>query len=426
MVIISLIILLVLLFLGVPVFFSTMLSVAGFIVSGSIQISDLAYIAITKSMNSSQVSILLFVMTGLICFRGNLTERFFNIFAYFFGNNRIFRPVMGILLALVFASVSQSTTAVIALSAGMCMPLLLLRGYSPGFAAALFMCAGVLSFLIPPSTSLRAVIGLANITPDIGYYGGIILGLAGAVVLIVYAILHCIITKDGDLEKIQEHQNELYAKGFPVVFFEGLLALTLPALIVASMAFKIFTSTQAAAFSVVYSVVVSTFFFGTLSLKRCLEVIKEGLIDISPLLVLVFAANFFSACIEELDAVKILASHIREAGKNSQEITLLIFAALFVLGMFMDSVDACYMLVPAILPAAFMAGVEPYHLLIGLVGIESIGLITPPIGLAMYTMMAVSHVKFWDMFKNLILPMLLLMILFTVFALFPSLTPFIG
>ena len=422
---ITLIILVALMLLGVPVFFSMILSSAGLLITGNATFDEVAYFALTKTMNVSNVPIVLFVMTGLICFEGKLTERFFNIFAYFFGTKRSFRPVMCLLITIFFGFISPSATAVIALTTGMCLPVLICTGYNAGFSAAILMCTGVLSFLIPPSTSIRIAVGLANVMPDMGNLSGFTVGIAGAVLMLVYTLIYCDVTKDGDSALMEAHQEELYKKGFAVVFFEGLLALVLPVVIAGGILLHKFSSGRAAAFSVAYSIIVSTIFFRTLTFVECINVIKNGLKKVAPLLVILFAGNFLSACLEKLDAIKILSEYIRMAGQNKYFVTLIIFGSLFVLGMFMDSLDACYMLLPSVLPAAFMAGIEPYHLLTGLVGFESIGLITPPVGLALYTVLSISGIKFWEVFKNLIIPLSLLIILFLAFTLFPELTPFI-
>ena len=422
---ITLIVLLVLMFLGVPVFFSMLFSSTGLLITGNASIEEIAYFAIYKTMNVSNVPILLCLMTGLICFEGKLTERFFNIFSYFFGKRHTFRPVMCVLITVLFGFISPSATAATALAAGMFLPVLICTGYTPGFSAAILMCAASLGFLIPPSISMRIAVGLANVMPDVGNMSGLVLGLAGAFILLVYTIIYCIVNEEGDDEIINAHQEELYKKGFPIVFFEGLLSAVLPIIVVIGLTTHKFSSGRASAFSVMYAIIVSTVFFKTLTFVECINVIKNGLRKVAPLLVILFAGNFLSACLEKLDAVKILSDYIHMAGSNRYLATFIIFSALFVLGMFMDSVDACYMLLPSVLPAAFMAGIEPYHLLTGLVGFESIGLMTPPVGIALYAMLSISGIKFWEVFKNLIIPLLLFIVLFLAFTLFPEITPFI-
>ena len=104
----------------------------------------------------------------------------------------------------------------------------------------------------------------------------------------------------------------------------------------------------------------------------------------------------------------------------------MIMIALFMLGMFMDSGTACYMLVPIVLPVAFKLGVEPYHLLVGMVGIQSIGLVTPPVGLALFTMLPISKLSVGEISKKLWMPLILLILMCFAFTLFPGVTAWIS
>lgn len=64
------------------------------------------------------------------------------------------------------------------------------------------------------------------------------------------------------------------------------------------------------------------------------------------------------------------------------------------LGLFLETVAAITILVPVLLPVATSVGIDPVHLGVVIVLALMIGLLTPPVGLVLYVLAAVSGVSF--------------------------------
>lgn len=414
--------------LGLPIFFSMALSAALPLALGTSHfvLADFAGWAVAKTMNATGVPIVLFIIAGQVMSSGKLTEKIYDIFNYFLGAKNGFMPIVCILTAMFYSSISGSATAVTAAVGGMCLPLLAEMGYDVAFCASILMCAGVLGFLIPPSTPLTVVIGLADLDLTIGYGGGAVLGITIGVMLIIYAYIYCKIHGNGNPEVIMAHHKAVRDKGFAAVFKEGIWAILSPVIILGGIFSGLFTVAQAAVVSVVYGAVVSVMIYKTLTWKSCMETVKEGLEVAVPLLVVLFAANILSSALEALDAATVIATLVEKSGAGATLVTFMILLALFLLGMFMDSGTACYMLVPIVLPVAIRLGIEPYHLLVGMVGIQSIGLVTPPVGLALFTMMPIAKLSVGEISKKLWVPLVLFSLICIIFTLVPGITPWIG
>lgn len=413
--------------LGLPIFFSMGIASALPLVLGTsaFTFADFAEWFVSSSLNSTCVPIVLFIIAGQIMSNGKLTEKIYDIFNYFLGAKNGFMPIVCILTAMFYSSISGSATAVTAAVGGMCMPLLVEMGYNPAFCASILMCSGVLGFLIPPSTPLTVVLGMADLDVTTGYAGGAVLGLAVGVMLILYAYIYCKIKGNGDHEVIMRHHQEVVDKGFAGVFKEGIWAIISPVIILGGIFSGLLTVAQAAVVSVIYGALVSVLIYKTLTWETCLKTIIDGLEVAVPLVVVLFAANVLSTCLSALDAATVIANLIESSGAGTALITILILVALFLLGMFMDSGTACYMLVPIVLPVAIELGIQPYQLLVAMVGIQSVGLVTPPVGLALFTMLPIAKISIGEITKTLWLPLVLFIALCFVYALFPGLTAFL-
>ena len=137
-----------------------------------------------------------------------------------------------------------------------------------------------------------------------------------------------------------------------------------------------------------------------------------------------FVHNCFFKNIMQM-LLNIITEIVEGFDSNFQTATLLTLGMLVILGMFAESLNSVYMLVLVIVPMAFRLGGEPYHALAGMLGMRSIGLLTPPVGIGLFTMMSISGLTMIEILKKLWIPLIIYIIICFMFALFPGLTGFI-
>ena len=116
-----------------------------------------------------------------------------------------------------------------------------------------------------------------------------------------------------------------------------------------------------------------------------------------------------------------VAAAITSISSNPTIIMFVIFAFLIVLGMFMDATAAIYMVVPILLPAVVSVGIDPLFFVIFLVLSLTLGLITPPVGVCLYTCSNVVDLKIESIIPQLIPWIIITIIILAIFILFPEL-----
>jgi TRAP-type C4-dicarboxylate transport system permease large subunit len=95
---------------------------------------------------------------------------------------------------------------------------------------------------------------------------------------------------------------------------------------------------------------------------------------------------------------------------------LLVNVLLIVVGMFLDSTTAILVIAPIIAKPLVMAGVDPVHLGMVVIFNLMIGLVTPPMGLALYLVSDIAGVKMKDVLREMIpfyLPLVATLLLIT-------------
>ena len=413
------------LLLGVPLFGAIVAAVALLplcFADCSFTFAQIADWAISGANYSAGIPIILFIVGGALMSKGKLTQKIFDIFNYFFGNKVGFMPIISILTAMFYSSISGSATAVAAAVGGMCLPLLVEMGYDAAFCAVILMCAGVLGFLIPPSTPLTAGGALLGLDVIPLYSGGTMIGLIIGAALIIYSYLYCRKHGNGNAEVILKHHKEVKDRGFAAVFKDGIWALLSPVIILGGIFSGIFTVAQAAVVSVIYGALVCVFVYKTLTWKECMEAIRDAIKQSLPMVVILMCALILSSCMTQLGAATAIANAISNMGLGVSAVIILILVALTILGMFMDSGAAMAMLSPIVVPVATAMGANPYALFVGIVAVQSMGLITPPFGLVLFMFLPMTKLPLSKIVKQLIVPFVIFMAIAFIFALVPGLS----
>ena len=86
---------------------------------------------------------------------------------------------------------------------------------------------------------------------------------------------------------------------------------------------------------------------------------------------------------------------------NPQVLLLIVNLLLIVVGMFLDSTTAILVIAPIIAKPLVMAGVDPVHLGMVVVFNLMIGLLTPPMGLALFLVADIARVTMKDVLKEM-------------------------
>ena len=86
---------------------------------------------------------------------------------------------------------------------------------------------------------------------------------------------------------------------------------------------------------------------------------------------------------------------------NPQVLLLIVNLLLIVVGMFLDSTTAILVIAPIIAKPLAMAGVDPVHLGMVVVFNLMIGLLTPPMGLALFLVADIARVTMREVLKEM-------------------------
>ncbi|MDR1965406.1 MAG: TRAP transporter large permease [Synergistaceae bacterium] len=374
------------LILGAPIAIGMIVSAVTPLLLGSNAGSSINQL-ITNSFSGADttpiIAVPLFILAGVIMAEGGISRKLFSVFAYFVGGLTGGLPCAVILTCLFYGAISGSGPATTAAVGAMAIPYLVELGYDRVFCAGMVATSGGLGVIIPPSIPFVLYSLATGVSTSALFLGGVLPGIFIGVCLMVYAVWYC--KKHGeDREKIDEKLKELKSQGFFKIMKNSLPALLSPVIVLGGIYGGVVTPTEAACISVFYSLIVSVFFYRTMSYNSILPCLRGAVKTYAPLCFLLAFATAFGRVLTLLKAPAVISGFILGNFASAGAVTGIIVAIFLLMGMVMDTGPAIVILAPILLPVVKALGIHPVHFGVIMVCCLSIGLVTPPFGLDLF------------------------------------------
>ena len=348
---------------------------------------DAMAVTIWGSLSSWTLTALpLFCWMGEILFRTRLSEDMFRGLAPWLERvpGRLLHT--NIIGCTIFAAVSGSSAATCATIGKMTLPELQSRGYPADITVGTLAGAGTLGLLIPPSIIMIVYGVTANVSIAHLFIAGVIPGILLAALfsgyIAVWALVHPV-----RIPAAREHTTllqKLHASRhlIPVM----LLIVAVLGSIYAGVA----TATEAAAFGVVGSLVIS-------AAQRSLgwTTFRDSLLGATRLycmIALILAgAAFLTLAMGYIGLPRALAEWIATLGLSPVALVFALALFYIVLGCFLDGISMVVLTMGIILPTVEKAGIDLIWFGIFVVLVVEMAQITPPVGFNLFVLQGMTR-----------------------------------
>jgi len=346
------------------------------------------------------LAIPLFIFAADIISRGQIGERLVRLAESFVGHIRGGLAIATVLACTLFGAMSGIGPAAVVSIGPIVYPALIRQNYSRGFAVGLITTASTLAMLIPPSVAMILYALQTNSSIGAMFLAGLGSGAIFAVALCLYAYVYARIRGVKTSEKLGwgARVTALNRAG---------LAIGLPVLVLGGIYGGVFTPTEAAAFAVVYAIVVECLVYRSMKLREVFDVSVASAGTISVLLILISAGTVLTYYLT-LSQVPQMVTQLL-AGASAVEILLLVNVVFLITGMFVDPNSAIIVLTPLIFQAAAAAGIDPIHLGAVIVANVALGMVSPPFGLNLFIGITTFKVSYREVVVA-VLPFIALML----------------
>ncbi|KAF0675117.1 TRAP transporter large permease [Profundibacterium mesophilum] len=380
---------LLLLMIGLPVFFG-LLAAPGILLwlNGQERDITLLYRNVYNGMDSFPLmAIPFFMLAGELMNKGGITLRLVEFSQALMGHLRGGLAHVNVLSSMLFAGLSGSAVADTSALGSMLIPAMEKQGYSRRFSAAITAASSVIGPIIPPSGIMIIYAYVMGESVAALFLAGIVPGiLVGAGLMLVIKVM-----ADRYDFPIATRKQTWGERG--QASLKAFFPLLTPVIIMGGILLGIFTPTEAAAVAVAYALFIGLFVLRTLRVGEIPEVLSRAAATSAVVLLLVGAAMAFKTVVSLSHAPETLAAYILSLSDNPLILLFLINLLLFIVGMFLDAGPAIIILGPILGPIFTSLGVDPIHFAIIMSVNLTVGLATPPMGLVLFVASSVSGEK---------------------------------
>lgn len=371
---------LLLMFLGMPVAFAIGISAVMFYIFGPVP----PEIAIQKIATATQsfplLAVPLFVFAGHLMNASGITSRLISLSTVLTGWMRGGLAQVAIMLSALMGGVSGSAVADAAMEARILGPDMIKRGYTRGYTSAVIAVGSLITATIPPSIGLILYGFMGNVSIGRLFVGGIVPGVLMTIVLM--SVAYIVARKRGYTAELAHVPS---FKVIAVRTWECKWALMFPILLIVGIRYGIFTPSEAGAFAVAYAIFVGIFVYRELSIDALLNALRHSVSDIGMIMLIIMFSSMIGYMITLEGVPQDAASFLVGITENKIALMLLLITFILVLGMFLEATVIVLLLTPILMPIIQRVGIDPVHFGLVMMTCVTLGGMTPPVGVAMFT-----------------------------------------
>ena len=365
-----------------------------------IQVADAHMLISVKEMFNAinkfpLAAIPFFILAGNLMETGGISRRLVEFAKSIVGGVQGGLPMTCVLTCMIFAAVSGSSVATTFAVGAILIPALIKHGYPKPWATALQATSAELGVIIPPSIPMILFGVSAEVSIGELFVAGVGPGLLIGCALMLFVWLYSKYKgwgkNDGD--------GRL---SFGKATWQAGWALLMPVIVLGGIYGGVFTPTEAAAVAVFYSLIVGTVVYREIGIKDLYNILRKSVISSAVIMFIIANAGLFAFLLTRAGAPEAIGTWLQQVLQSPIYFLLGINAALFIIGMFIETGAAILVLAPILVPVAVHFGIDPVHLGMVMVVNLALGMVTPPFGVNLFAACTVARISLDRVIKDLI------------------------
>ena len=357
------------------------------------------------------LSVPLFIVAANIMNAGSISDRLLNFCIAMVGRFRGGLGHVNVLASLIFSGMSGSAVADAAGIGKIIIGMMTKEGrFSRGYAAAITAASATIGPIIPPSIPMVLYALVSNTSIGALFLAGIVPGLIMGGVLMV--MNYIIATRRGFAM-----EDPVPLRKLPKTTAQAFPALLMPVILLYGIYGGVTTPTEAAAVAAFYALVLAGVFYRALSLKKLYSVLVESARSSAAVGVVIGGALILNYIVLTENIPAIMSGFLTDLDVHPLVFLFGINVLVLLLGCVLDATTIILVIVPLFIPAARALGIDLVHFGVLVVVNSMIGLITPPYGILLFVINAVTGiplreiiVEIWGFLAALVLALIVMIL----------------
>ena len=412
-------VLIFLIMIGLPIAFAMGLTaVIFFVVLGETSVLTMLPARMYASTTSfTLLAIPFFILTGNLMNAGGITQRLFRFAQNSVGHLKGGLGHVVVVSAMIFAGMTGAAVAEAAAIGTVGIEGMTKKGFDRKFCAAIIASASTIGPVIPPSIPLVIYGSITGTSVGRlflgGFFPGFLMGVLDG---------HCLhlCHQEGLPQREEGHLH-----GTSESPWGASTAVLTPVIIIGGMVSGIFTPTEASIIAAVYALILTMFIYGEVKIKDLPRILWETLESSVRVLFIISAAGIFGWLLIHQKVPEAVIHGLLSLSSKTWVVLLVINIILLILGCFMEGIAIILLTVPIFMPVVTQLGVDPVHFGLIITLNSMVGLLTPPVGMVLYTMASIGKLSVMELAYELRWHMVALTFVLFLVTYVPIITTFV-
>ena len=337
----------------------------------------------------------LFIVAAGIMNAGSISDRLLAFCTAMVGRFRGGLGHVNVVASLIFSGMSGSAVADAAGIGRIVISMMTRDGHYPrGYAAAITAASATIGPIIPPSIPMVLYALVSNTSVGFLFLGGVVPGLVMAAVLMVM---------NGWAARRRSFALEapVPLAELPRQTVRAVPALLMPAILLWGIYGGVTTPTEAAALAAFYALVLAAGFYRALSARALWRILIESARSSAAVGLVIGGALILNYVVAAENVPSMVAGALVGLDVPPLAFLLGINLLILVLGCVLDATTIILVVLPLFLPACRELGIDLVHF--GVVAVVNcmIGLITPPYGILLFVLNAVTRIPLGEIIREI-------------------------
>ena len=336
-----------------------------------------------------------FILAGEIMNHCGITDRLIKFVDFIIGRVRGGLAQANIYASMLFAGITGAAVADVAALGSIFIPAMEKQGYTRKFSATITAVSSIIGPIIPPSIIVVIYGSVTGLSIGTLFAACMIPGVMVGLGMSAYV---AIVAKRKNFPKSEE---PFEIKAFLLCFKNSILAILMPVIIIGGIFSGLFTPTEAAAASAFYAFFIGMVIYRTITPGIILKSVVNSVRTSAMLFFIIGFANILGWIIAREQIPETIANFLLSMSSNPTILLLLVVGFLLFLGTWMEITASCIIIAPILAPVMANVGVHPVHFAVVMLVVLNVGLITPPLGVALFAAVGVGKVRFEEICSEL-------------------------
>ena len=402
--------------IGTPVGYSIISASVMYFTFGDLDIA-LAGEKILQGLYKSFVllAVPLFITAANIMNAGTITDRLLNFCIAVVGRFKGGLGHVNVVASLIFSGMSGSAVADAAGIGKIIIGMMTKDGrYTRGYAAAITAASATIGPIIPPSIPMVLYSVISDTSIGYLFLAGIVPGLIMGLVLM---IMNTIIAHKRNFVT----ETPVPLKKLPKTTIRAFPALLMPAILLYGIYGGVTTPTEAAAIAALYALFLTGVLYKSVSLKSLYEILVDSAKSSAAVGVVIGGAFILNYIVITENIPGIITTFLQGIDISPLAFLLFVNVIVLLLGCFLDATTIILVIIPLFIPVCKALGIDLIHFGVLVVVNSMIGLITPPYGILLFVINAVTGISLKEMISEIWIFIFVLLIALGIMILFPGL-----